>query len=31
MMGVVDYVVVEFDHVDVVDSEIAIYGMGDVI
>ncbi len=30
-MGVVDYVVVEFDHVDVVDGEIAIYGMRDVI
>jgi hypothetical protein len=31
VMGVTDYVVVEFDHVDVVDSEIAIYGMRDVI
>ena len=30
-MGVADYVVVEFDHVDVVESEIAIYGMRDVI
>jgi hypothetical protein len=30
-MGVVDYVVVEFDHVDVVESGIVIYGMRDVI
>lgn len=30
-MGVVDYGGVKFDHVDVVDSEIAIYGMRDVL
>ena len=30
-MGVADYGVVKFDHVDVVESEIAIYGMRDVI
>ena len=30
-MGVVDYGGVEFDHVDVVESEIVIYGMRDVI
>ena len=30
-MGVVDYVVVEFDHVDVVESGTVIYGMRDVI